>query len=180
MVEFKSSHKMSLTERCHSLHSLIAPSVNESFDGGTTAQGRVGDWGADEKHSSFRQPAVFLVGCSDYSANEIESIAPPVIIFHDNIANLIAVTDINCLTAMQYAVEVCRVQSIVVRGHHGCRGVGAAIENRGLDILSNWLRPVARLPNTNRCCLVSPANILTTRKFSLFFCSASIWISSIR
>lgn len=145
MAEFKSPHKMSLTERRRSVHSLIAPSAGESFDGGTTARGRVGDWRADEKHSSFHQPAVFLVGCSDYSAGEIESVAPPAIIFHDNIANLIAATDINCLTAMQYAVEVCRVQSIVVRGHHGCRGVAAAIENRGLDILSNWLRPVARL-----------------------------------
>jgi carbonic anhydrase len=145
MVDFKRPLKMNLTERRHSVHSLIAPSVNESFDGGTTAQGRVSDWRAGEKHSSFHQPAVFLVGCSDYSANEIESIAPLVIIFHDNIANLVHATDINCLMAIQYAVEVCRVQSIVVRGHHGCRGVGAAIENRGLDILSNWLRPVARL-----------------------------------
>lgn len=66
------------------------------------------------------------------------------IIFHNNIANLVVATDINCLTAMQYAIEVCRVHSIVVRGHHGCRGV-AAIENRALDVLGNWLRPVKRL-----------------------------------
>lgn len=138
---------MNLTERRHSVHSLIAPPGNESFDGGTAARGRVGDWRTDEEHSSLHQPAVFLVGCSDYSAGEIESVAPPVIIFHDNIANLVVATDINCLTAMQYAVEVCRVQSIIIRGHHGCRGVAAAIENRGLDVLSNWLRPVSRLAN---------------------------------
>ena len=145
MVGFKSPRKVNLAERRRSVHSLIAPPAAESFDGGTAARGRAGDWRTDEEFSSLHQPAVFLVGCSDYSADEIESVAPPVIIFHDNIANLVVATDINCLTAMQYAVEVCRVQSIIIRGHHGCRGVAAAIENRGLNILSNWLRPVARL-----------------------------------
>lgn len=139
---------MNLTERRHSVHSLIAPPVNESFDGGAAAaRGRVGDWRTDEEHSSLHQPAVFLVGCSDYSVGEIESVAPSAIIFHDNIANLVIATDINCLTAMQYAVEVCRAQGIIIRGHHGCRGVAAAIENRGLNVLSNWLRFVARLAN---------------------------------
>lgn len=86
------------------------------------------------------------IGCSDHpAACEIAGVPAQITVFHDNIANLIAATDINCLSAMQFAVEVCGVSSIVVCGHHGCRGVTTAIEDRRFDVLSNWLRPVVRL-----------------------------------
>ncbi len=88
----------------------------------------------------------FWVGCSEHSAaNEIIGRSPSNIIFHDNVANLVSSADINCLSAMHYAVESCGVKNIVVCGHHGCRGVKAAIENPRLDILSSWLRPVIRM-----------------------------------
>lgn len=84
------------------------------------------------------------IGCSDNPG--AGAISPsPKMIFHDNIANLVAASDINCLSATQIAVEVYGVSSIVVCGHHGCRGVTTAIEDRRFDFLSNWLRPVVRL-----------------------------------
>lgn len=82
------------------------------------------------------------IGCSDYPE---EVAISPKMIFHDNIANLVAAGDINCLSATQFAVEVCGVNTIVVCGHHGCWGVKAAIENPRLDVLSSWLRPVVRM-----------------------------------
>ncbi len=145
MINFNRRGKINLTDRRQSVNSLIAPPVNDSFDGGAAAQGRIGDRRMDGKPSSFHPSAGFFVGCSDYPAGEIERVSSPAIILHDNIANLVAETDINCLSAMQYAVEVCRVENIVVVGHHGCRGVKAAIENRQSDILNSWLRPVRRL-----------------------------------
>ena len=86
------------------------------------------------------------IGCSDYPGVGDGAISPsPNIIFHDNIANLVTATDFNCLSAMQFAVEVYRVSIIVVCGHYGCRGVTTAIADRRFDVLSNWLRPVVRL-----------------------------------
>lgn len=124
----------------------IAPDAVNDFDGATTARGRAGNWRADEKHSSPNPPTCFSIGCSDYpAASEIEGESASTIIFHDNIANLVPATDINCLSAMHYAVESCGVKNIVVCGHHGCRGVKAAIENPRLDVLSSWLRPVVRM-----------------------------------
>jgi len=85
------------------------------------------------------------IGCSDLPRTGGGGLSPPPrIIFHDNIANLVAAGDINCLSAMQYAVERCRVKTIVVCGHYGCRGVATALENRKFDFLSNWLNPVVR------------------------------------
>ncbi len=145
MIDFNQRGKNNLTDRCQSVNRLIAPSVNGSFDEEAAAQERVGNRRTNEKHSSFHPSAGFFVGCSDYPAEEIERASPAVTIFHNNIANLVAATDINCLLAMQYAVEVCRVENIVVVGHHGCRGVKAAIENIESCVLNSWLRPVMRL-----------------------------------
>lgn len=104
---------MNLTERRHSVHSLIA-SPAESFEG-AAARGRVGDWRTDEGGSSLHSSVCFFVGCSDYPAGDIESVSSPAIIFHDNVANLAAATDINFLSAIQYAVEICRVKNIFHR-----------------------------------------------------------------
>ena len=131
---------------------LIAPNVVEFSGAANAAREPDGDWLADEGDSSLYAPDCFLIGCSDYpAASEIaleSSFAA--FVYHDNIANLVAPTDFNCLSAMQFAVEVCRVKNIVVGGHHGCRGVRAATENRRHDILSHWLSPVVRLRDRYR------------------------------
>ncbi|MEQ1924069.1 MAG: carbonic anhydrase [Pyrinomonadaceae bacterium] len=83
------------------------------------------------------------IGCSDIpGAGDVAIPSLPKIIFHDNIANLVAVSDFNCLSAMQYAVDLCRVETIVICGHYGCRGVATAVADRHFDFLSNWLNPV--------------------------------------
>ncbi len=87
------------------------------------------------KHSSLHSSAGLIVGCSDYPAGEIERLSSPLIVFHNKITKL-AATDINCLSAMHYAVEFCRVENIVVVGHHGCRCLKAATENRQWDVLN--------------------------------------------
>jgi carbonic anhydrase len=128
------------------VHSLTAPVAAENFGGDAPARGRADDARrAAEEHSSLQPLDCFFVGCSDYPAAGDSIFSPSSkIIFHDNIANLVAATDFSCLSALQYAVEVCRVKSVVVGGHHGCRGV-AAIENRQSDVLSSWLRPVNKI-----------------------------------
>ncbi len=136
---------MNIPER--RVQNLIAPNVAEFSGAANAAREPDGDWLADEGNSSLYAPDCFLIGCSDYpAAGEIaleSSFAA--FVYHDNIANLVAPTDFNCLSAMQFAVEVCRVKNIVVGGHYGCRGVRAATENHRHDILSHWLSPVVRL-----------------------------------
>ncbi|MFN0279386.1 MAG: carbonic anhydrase [Pyrinomonadaceae bacterium] len=83
------------------------------------------------------------IGCSDIPGAGDDAISPlSNILYHDNIANLVAVSDINCLSVIQYAVDLCRVETIVICGHYGCRGVATAVANRHFDFLSNWLNPV--------------------------------------
>ena len=144
---------MNIPER--RVHNLIAPNVVEFSGAANAAREPDGDWLTDESDSSLYAPDCFLIGCSDYpAAGEIaleSSFAA--FVYHDNIANLVAPTDFNCLSAMQFAVEVCRVKNIVVGGHHECRGVRAAIENRRHDILSHWLSPVVRLRDRHQLLL---------------------------
>jgi len=123
----------------------IAPDAVDDFDGAATPRGRAGNRRADEEHFPPNPPTCFWIGCSDYpAASEIEGESASTIIFHDNIANLVPSTDINCLSAMHYAVESCCVKNIVICGHYGCRGVAAAVGNHKFDFLSNWLNPVVR------------------------------------
>lgn len=101
--------------------------------------------GADGEISKRSPRGCFWVGCSDcpMPTNEINS-ASEESVFHDNIANLITPTDINCLAAMQFALAVRGVTSIVVCGHYGCRGIKLAINDGGGEILGNWLKPIGR------------------------------------
>ena len=145
MIDFNCCGKMNITKHRPIGNSLIAPSVNGSFEVATVTRARVSDRRTNKEHCSLQSSPGFFVGCSDYPATEIEHGLSPVTIFHNNLANLVAATDINCLSAMQYAVEVCRVENIVVAGHHSCRGVQAAVENIQPGVLNSWLRPVMRL-----------------------------------
>ena len=102
--------------------------------------------GADEEISIRRQGGCLWIRCSDYPMppDDIDGFAAEELVLHDNIANLITPTDINCLSAMQFAVDVHRVKSIIVCGHYECRGIKLAMGNCRLEFLGNWLKPIGR------------------------------------
>jgi len=91
-----------------------------------------------------QSPAYLWIGCSDsrVPANQIVDLAPGELFVHRNVANLVVNTDLNCLSAMQFAVEILKVRHIIICGHYGCSGVGAAYRRDRLGLSDNWVRHV--------------------------------------
>ncbi|MBS7455958.1 carbonate dehydratase [Coralloluteibacterium stylophorae] len=89
-------------------------------------------------------PEVLWIGCSDsrVPANQIIDMAPGEVFVHRNVANVVVHTDLNCLSAIQFAVELLKVRHILVVGHYGCSGVHASMTNTRVGLADNWLRHV--------------------------------------
>ena len=102
------------------------------------------DPGFFERLSAQQLPKYLWIGCSDsrVPANQVVDLAPGQVFVHRNIANVVVHTDLNCLSVIQFAVDVLKVKHILVVGHYGCGGVLAALREMRLGLSDNWIRHV--------------------------------------
>jgi carbonic anhydrase len=120
--------------------------INQLFENNRT-------WAADmtrqdpdffRRLAAQQSPHYLWIGCADsrVPANQIVGLLAGEMFVHRNVANVVVHTDLNCLSAIQYAVEVLRVEHIIICGHYGCGGVLAALQDNNLGLIDNWLRHV--------------------------------------
>ena len=102
------------------------------------------DPGYFRRLSEQQAPDYLWIGCSDsrVPANEIVGLQPGELFVHRNVANVVVHSDLNCLSVLQYAVDVLKVEHVIVCGHYGCGGVQASLERRNVGLVDNWLRHV--------------------------------------
>lgn len=121
-------------------------SLSHLFEKNRSWAGRIREQDPDFFLELSRQqfPDYLWIGCSDsrVPANQIVGLPPGELFVHRNIANLVVHTDLNCLSVLQFAVDVLKVRHIIVCGHYGCSGVGAVVRRDRLGLSDNWLRHV--------------------------------------
>jgi carbonic anhydrase len=107
------------------------------------------------KLAQQQAPEYLWIGCSDsrVPANQIVDLLPGELFVHRNVANVVIHTDLNCLSVLQFAIEVLKVRHIMVTGHYGCGGVRAAMGNAELGLIDNWLRSIKDIYQQHRVAL---------------------------
>jgi carbonic anhydrase len=105
-----------------------------------------------ERLTVQQNPQYLWIGCSDsrVPANEIVDLLPGEVFVHRNVANVVHPSDMNCLSVLQYGVEVLGVRHVIVVGHYGCGGVRQALEEGGLGMIDHWLAPVRGIRRRNQ------------------------------
>ncbi|HUN27662.1 MAG TPA: carbonate dehydratase [Steroidobacteraceae bacterium] len=110
---------------------------------------------------SQQAPKYLWIGCADsrVPANDIVGLLPGELFVHRNVANLVVHTDLNCLSVLQYAVDVLRVEHVIVCGHYGCGGIAAAERGVPLGLIDNWLRHIQDVKERRRALLMRERDI---------------------
>jgi carbonic anhydrase len=115
--------------------------------------------------SQQQSPEYLWIGCSDsrVPANEIIGLLPGEVFVHRNIGNLVVHTDLNCLSVLQFAIDVLKIPHVIVCGHYGCSGVRAALGNERLGLADNWLRHLQDVRDKHSEEVVGPGSLTHDR-----------------
>ena len=117
-----------------------------------------------QRLSTQQAPKYLWIGCSDsrVPANQIMGLAPGEVFVHRNIANLVVHTDLNCLSTIQFAVDLLKVEHILVVGHYGCSGVHASLTGTRVGLADNWLRHISDVAQKHAA-LLEPVELESLR-----------------
>lgn len=126
-----------------------------------------------EKLASQQNPEYLWIGCADsrVPANELLGLLPGELFVHRNIANVVVHTDLNCLSVLQFAIDVLNVKHVIICGHYGCSGVHAALTGRRVGLADNWLRHVQDVHQKHEKYL---GDVLSTKQKSDRLCELNV------
>ncbi|MDY7540434.1 carbonate dehydratase [Undibacterium sp. RTI2.1] len=131
------------------------------------------DAGFFKKLADQQTPEYLWIGCSDsrVPANELLGLLPGELFVHRNIANVVVHSDLNCLSVLQFAIDVLRVKHIIICGHYGCSGVHAALTRRRVGLADNWLRHVQDVQEKHEAYL---GDVFTEKEKSNRLCELNV------